>query len=322
MPAWPHFVEDLGDGIYLIDTGFQRPLFDAAYLIVDEGRAAFIDTGTVHAVPRLLATLSSLNLPPEAVDWIIPTHVHLDHAGGVGALLQSLPQARVLVHPRGAPHLIDPTALYKGALAVYGQDEMDRSYGNLVPVPEDRVSQSTDGMSLRLGGRVLELIHTPGHARHHHCIWDPRTRGWFTGDSFGLSYREFDVDGREWVMPTTTPVQFEPEAMRSTLKRLLAKAPLCLYLTHFGKRLQPSRLGRELEGLLDEVVALGLELRGHAARHETLKAGLTAIYAQSLAGHGSPLGADRIDQLLGMDIELNAQGMACWLDRMPVSSAT
>jgi glyoxylase-like metal-dependent hydrolase (beta-lactamase superfamily II) len=124
--ALPYF-ETLGDGIHAVDTGFHRPRFDAAYLIVEGGRAAFIDTGTNHAVPRLLGTLAELGLAPEDVDYVIPTHVHLDHAGGAGLLMQSLPRATMLVHPRGARHMVDPLALYLSAQAVYGAEEIQRS---------------------------------------------------------------------------------------------------------------------------------------------------------------------------------------------------
>ena len=110
------FVQSLADGVFVIDTGFHRPMFDAAFLLVEHGRAAFIDTGTNFAVPRLLATLTDLGLAPAAVDYVIPTHVHLDHAGGAGLLMQSLPNATLLVHPRGARHMIDPQALYKGCV--------------------------------------------------------------------------------------------------------------------------------------------------------------------------------------------------------------
>ena len=194
--ALPGFVESLPHGIHAIDTGFHRPRFDAAYLMVEAGRAAFIDTGTNHAVPRLLAALAATGLAPEAVDWLIVTHVHLDHAGGAGLLLRSLPNARFVVHPRGARHMIDPSALYEGARAVYGDEEMARSYGKLFAVPAERVVSPVDGETLALAGRPLHFIDTPGHARHHHCIWDERSRGMFTGDTFGLSYREFDVGGR------------------------------------------------------------------------------------------------------------------------------
>jgi glyoxylase-like metal-dependent hydrolase (beta-lactamase superfamily II) len=313
--ALPGFVEALGHGIFAIDTGFHRDRFDAAYLVVDGGRAAFVDTGTNFAVPRLLQALSACGLQPDAVDFVIPTHVHLDHAGGVGLLVQSLPRARVVVHPRGARHMIDPGALYQGALAVYGADEMERSYGHLVGVEAERVTTTTDGMSLGLGGRTLEFMDTPGHARHHHCVWDPLSRGWFTGDTFGLSYREFDTAQGPWIMPTSTPVQFEPEALRRSVERLSARQPACMYLTHYSRVDDVPRLTSLMLGLLDEVVALGHALRSAADRHEALKSGLLQIYQRSLAAHGCSFSRERLLELLAIDLELNAQGMAIWLDR-------
>lgn len=320
MTDLPDFVTPLGAGVYLIDTGFQRPRFDAAYLLVHEGRAAFLDTGTQLALPRHLAAVQALGLPPEAVEWIIPTHVHLDHAGAVGGLVQAYPRARVLVHPRGARHLADPSALRAGATAVYGEAEMLRSYGQVLPVPAERIVESHDEMLVHLGGRPLRLIDTPGHARHHHCIWDERTRGWFTGDTFGLSYREFDQGDqgeRAWILPSVTPVQFEPEALFATLDRLLAADPACVYLTHFGRVQQIARLADVFREQLQQMVALGERHRTEPPepRHESLKQGLLQIHLHSLAREGSPMAAAQVQALLALDLELNAQGMACWLDR-------
>jgi len=311
----PDFLQDLGDGIHAVDTGFQRDHFDAAYLLVENGRAAFIDTGTNHAVPRLLGALQALGLPVEAVDWVIPTHVHLDHAGGAGLLMDSLPQARLLVHPRGARHLIDPSALYQGALAVYGQEEMERSYGRLLGVPAERVTSSEDGLRVQLGGRELLLLDTPGHARHHHCIWDAKSRGCFTGDTFGLSYREFDTERGAWIMPTSTPVQFEPEALVASIERLLALGPEQMFLTHYGRVGEVERLAELLLAQIGAMVALAQGLRGHAQRHEALKNGLRELYLDGLARHGCRLPRERQEQLLAMDIELNAQGLGVWLDK-------
>ncbi|MBK7614205.1 MAG: MBL fold metallo-hydrolase [Vitreoscilla sp.] len=311
----PDFAEYLGGGIIAIDTGFHRPRFDAAYLLIDNGHAAFVDTGTGHALPRLLATLQATGLTPADVDWVIPTHVHLDHAGGVGPLMQVLPNAQALVHPRGARHMIDPSALYQGALAVYGQAEMDRSYGQLVGVPAERVVSSTDGMQVPLGQRMLEVIDTPGHARHHHCIWDPVTRGWFTGDTFGLSYREFDVAGRAWIVPTSTPVQFEPEPLGASVQRLLAKQPECVYLTHYSRLGHVAELGKAMLALLDETVAMGLAVQDSPQRHEALCDGLRRIYQRSLQAHGCLLGDAQISETLALDVELSAQGLGIWLDR-------
>lgn len=313
----PSFVVPLGQGLYAIDTGFHRDHFDAAYLMVERGRAAFIDTGTNFSVPRLLQALQALDLPLSAVDWVIPTHVHLDHAGGAGLLMQALPEARLLVHPRGARHMIDPSALYQGALAVYGQAEMDRAYGQLRGVAAERVVSSSDGMTVELAGRPLTLLDTPGHARHHHCVWDEATRGWFTGDTFGLSYREFDTAQGAWIMPTSTPVQFEPDALAGSVQRLMARTPQAMYLTHYGRVEGVERLAQTLLGLLDATVRTAQALRHHPQRHEALKEALLNLYVQDLQRHGAPHSVTEIQQLLGLDIDLNAQGIAVWLDKAP-----
>ena len=308
------YVQALPHGIHVIDTGFQRPLFDAAYLIVENGRAAFIDTGTNFAVPRLLAALDDLGLSRDAVDYVIPTHVHLDHAGGAGLLMQSLPRATLLVHARGARHMIDPSALVQGALAVYGQAEMDREYGSLVPVPPERGQSSSDGLTVHLAGRPLHFIDTPGHARHHHCLWDERSAGWFTGDTFGLSYREFDTAAGPWILPTSTPVQFEPGPLRESIHRLLARQPRCMYLTHYGQVGDVTRLAALLFEQIDDMVALGERLRDVPQRHDALKAGLAALVRSQLQRHGV-IEVDAGLAGLTLDIELNAQGLAAWLDR-------
>ena len=308
------YLQALPHSIFVIDTGFYRPMFDASFLIVEDGRAAFVDTGTNFAVPRLLAALDDLGLAPESVDFVIPTHVHLDHAGGAGLLMQALPQATMLVHARGERHMIDPQLLYQGALAVYGQAEMDSAYGRLVPVPAARVQATHDGMTVQLAGRPLRFIDTPGHARHHHCIWDERSRGWFTGDTFGLSYREFDTANGAWVLPTSTPVQFEPEALRSSIERLLARDPEWMYLTHFGRVGDVRRLAGLLFEQIDAMVALGQQLKTAPDRHGALKSGLTALYRAQLQRHGV-IEVEAGISGLALDIELNAQGLGIWLDR-------
>jgi len=308
------YVQALPHGIHLIDTGFHRPQFDAAYLIVEDGRAAFIDTGTNFAVPRLLATLDDLGLPRDAVDFVIPTHVHLDHAGGCGLLMQALPRATLLVHPRGERHMVDPQVLYEGALAVYGQAVMDREYGQLQPVPADRVQATTDGQVVQLAGRPLLFIDSPGHARHHHCIWDARSAGWFTGDTFGLSYRETDSAAGAWVMPTSSPVQFEPDALRTSIARLLERQPRCMYLTHFGAVGDVPRLAGLLLDQVDAMVALAQGLPSSPQRHGQLKDGLQALARAQLQAHGLP-DVEAALAGLALDIELNAQGLGVWLDR-------
>ncbi len=313
----PAFVAAIGNGIRVVDTGFHRPCFDAAYLIVERGRAAFVDTGTNDAVPRLLAALAGAGVDVDAVDYVIATHVHLDHAGGAGLLMRQLPNARLVVHRRGARHLVDPRHLVRSATGVYGEEEIRRSYGALVPVPAERVVTTVDGTTIELAGRPLRFLDTPGHALHHHCIWDEASRAFFTGDTFGLSYREFDTVRGAWIMPTTTPVQFQPEALRRSIERMLAAAPAAMHLTHYGRVVDVPRLGALLLAQLDAVVAFAQTTTPGPDRHPTLVRGLAAIHLASLRAHGVALAEERIRELLALDLELNAQGLAIWLDRRP-----
>lgn len=315
MSSLPAFVQALGHGIHVIDTGFQRPRFDASYLLVEQGRAAFIDTGTNHAVPRLLAALEALGLSPEAVDFVIPTHVHLDHAGGAGLLMQSLPTARLVVHPRGARHLIDPGQLMAGVRGVYGDEEVERSYGTLVPVAVERVMQTNDGAVIELGGRRLEFFDTPGHARHHHCIWDAESRGFFSGDTFGVSYEELSTPRGRWAVLATPPVQFEPDALRASIERLVACAPACMYLTHYGRVDEVQRLASLLLEQLEETVDYASGLAPGPDRKTVLQEGLAQIYARSLRRDGSTLSIKEVRARLALDIALNARGVDLWLQR-------
>ncbi|HET9049684.1 MAG TPA: MBL fold metallo-hydrolase [Chiayiivirga sp.] len=307
-------------GIHTLDTGFHRPHFDAAYLIVEQGHGALIDCGTTLSVPRLLQGIQDAGLAPEAIDWLILTHVHLDHAGGAGALLQHLPNARCLVHPRGAPHMIDPTKLIAGATAVYGTEEMARSYGTIVPVPSERVVLAYEAHRVELAGRSLLCLDTPGHASHHICLWDAASASVFAGDTFGISYRELDSPLGPFIFPTTTPVQFDPEALKSSIRRVLALHPKHIHLTHFGAVGSPASLGERLVELIDAMVASALACADATPRHEALVAALDQLYVPAAMAH-SGLSADAVRALIGMDIQLNAQGLGVWLDRQQRSSA-
>ena len=302
-------------GITTVDTAFQRDHFDAAYLMVEEGRGAFIDCGTSLAVPRLLRAIEHAGLQAGDIDWLLVTHAHLGHAGGAGELLTHLPNARLVAHPRAAQHLMDPARLIAGATAVYGEVEMARSYGPIRPVPEHRVVIAEDGHTLDLAGRRLQCIDTPGHARHHFCVWDEHSRSWFTGDTFGLSYRELDGPLGPFILPTSSPVQFEPEALKTSIARLLAYRPTGMYLTHYGRIEDVDRLAGELFAQIDAMCVLARQCDERADRHRCLTAALSALYIERARAQRCPLDDEAILRVLAMDIELNAQGLACWLDR-------
>lgn len=307
-------------GIHTIDTGFVRPQFDAAYLMVENGRGAFIDCGTNHTVPRMLAALDVAGLTPEDVDWLILTHVHLDHAGGAGELMAQLPNARLVVHPRGARHMIDPAKLWAGATAVYGEAVMERTYGRLRPIPAERVIEAPDGHVVELAGRPLRCLDSPGHARHHFCLYDEHANVCFTGDTFGLSYREFDTANGPFILPTTSPVQFDPVALHTSIDRLLALNPRAMYLTHYGRVEQVEKLAGDLHTQIDAMVALARATHERPDRHAALTAALTDLYTHRAEAHGWHQGREALHQLLGMDIELNAQGLEVWLDNARPSS--
>lgn len=301
-------------GIHTIDTGFERPAFDASHLIVEGGRAAFVDTGTNSSVTRLLAALAEHGLAPHAVDWVILTHVHLDHAGGAGALMRELPTARLVVHPRGARHMIDPAALVAGAVGVYGAENVAATYGTVLPVPQERVVAAADGFVADLAGRPLLCLDTPGHAKHHLCIWDARSRAFFTGDTFGLSYREFDTARGAFIIASSTPVQFDPDAMRASIGRLLGYEPQAMYLTHYGRVGDVRRLAQDLERWIGRMVAIARAAQAEPDRHSAVCAALGDAYVAAARDHGCALSEAQVRQLLAIDIELNAQGLGIWLD--------
>lgn len=302
-------------GIHTIDTGFGRPSFDAAYLVVEHGRGAIIDSGTTHSVPRFLDAIHAADLRPADIDWVILTHVHLDHAGGAGELMKHLPNAMLAVHPRGARHMIDPSALIAGATGVYGEEAVRRDYGTIVPVPKERVIEATDGFVVDLAGRALLCLDTPGHAKHHIAIHDDRASAFFTGDIFGLSYREFDTANGPFIIPTTSPVQFDPDEAHASIERMMRYEPQAMYLTHYDRVEDVKRLARDLHEQLDAMVAIAKRHADDPDREARIAAAFAELYVGRAKKHGVAMSTDDITKLLRIDIKLNAQGIVVWLDK-------
>lgn len=305
----------LNDGIVAIDTEYARPLQDASHLIIEGGRAAFVDTGVNDSVPLLLAALREQDLDVGDVDYVILTHVHLDHAGGAGLLMQELPNARCVVHRYGARHMIDPARLVAGTEAVYGVEQARRTYGTIRPVDADRIHIPEDGDWLSLNGRKLQLLNTEGHARHHHVVNDPASKGVFTGDSFGVSYRELDTDNGEIVFPTATPVQFDPLEAHKSVDRIMGCEPDQLYLTHYSRVGNLERLAQQMHRGIDAYVAIAEQHEHDNDRSASIRNRLTEYYAEELADHGYTRSRDSMLEVMNIDIELNAQGLEVWLER-------
>ena len=303
-------------GICAIDTDYVRPRLDASHLVMRDGRAAFVDTGTSHSVPRLLEALGTAGSAPAQVDWVFLTHIHLDHAGGAGELMKHLPKARLVVHPRGAGHMVHPEKLIEGTKAVYGEGEFRRLYGEIPGVAAERMVEASDGMTVKLGGSELTLIHTPGHALHHYCIVDPVSHSVFTGDTFGISYRIFDTAKGPFIFPATTPVHFDPEQAHASLDRIMSYQPKAVFLTHYSRVEDPTRLAKDMHDGIDAHVRIAESLKDAGdARLEKIKRKLHAHLVQRVREHGCTLDQPTVDTWLEMDVDLNAKGLSVWLDR-------
>ena len=299
------------DGISAVDTEYLRPQMDAAHVVVAGSRAAIVDTGPNSAVPLILAALAELGIERDAVEFLFLTHVHLDHAGGAGALMRELPRATAVLHPRGAPHMMDPAKLIAGSRAVYGE-LFDGLYGEIQPIARERIAIAQDGQRFELADRAFECVHTPGHALHHQAIVDLAATCIFTGDTFGLSYREFDTARGPWIMPTTTPTQFDPGQLKASIVRLMQFRPRRLYLTHYSEVAQCARLANDMYDAVDSFVRIA---RASGPDTRRMRFELRAWAHESLREHGVTMTPDAIDALLGKDFELNAAGLAHWLKR-------
>jgi glyoxylase-like metal-dependent hydrolase (beta-lactamase superfamily II) len=302
-------------GTYAIDAEYLRPGLAAAHLVEHRGRAAFIDVGTTHSVPYLLGALDRLGIARSAVDLLLLTHVHLDHAGGAGELMKALPNARAVLHPRGAPHLIDPGKLVAASRVVYGDELFDRLYGAIAPIAAERVITTQDGDRVELAGRPFELIHTPGHALHHQCIVDVDHAAIFTGDTFGLSYREFDTAQGPFIVPTTTPSQFDPDQLTASIDRIASYRPEAAYLMHYSRVTGIPRLAGELKAQVSQIVEIARRNADRPDSKDAIKKEMQALWRGLARKHGVQLPDERIDALLRDDAELNAQGLVVWIER-------
>jgi glyoxylase-like metal-dependent hydrolase (beta-lactamase superfamily II) len=301
-------------GITAIDSGMVRPQMAACYLLETGSAVAVIETGNAASADRILKVLKSRGRQPEEISHVIVTHVHLDHAGGAGTLIQRLPQATLVAHPYGARHLIDPSKLEAGARAVYGDARFDEMYGSLVPVPKDRVIVKEDGEELAIGGRRLEFMDAPGHARHHFTVWDEQTSGWFTGDTFGLSYRNLDTENGAFIFPTTTPIQFDPPALISSIDRMMEKSPCNMYLTHFGRVQEAERLAEDMRRAVREFVDLAERFEKSDDRTRCIEDAMMDRLFERARVHGVTLEEEALRETFAGDVILNTQGIEFWLD--------
>lgn len=299
--------------IYTVDALYYEPELASIHLMKSNNRIAIIDTGTQYSVPQVRQTLDQLGLSFEHVDYVILTHIHLDHAGGAGSLMDLCANAQLVVHPKGARHMADPSKLVAGASAVYGEEEFAKLYGEIKPIDASRIIQPADGETLDFAGRPLLFIDTPGHASHHHCIIDEHTNSVFTGDTLGISYKALRHGDQAYMMPTTTPVQFNPEALHASIDKVMAYQPKTLYLTHYSA-VQPN--SRNIAGLHEQIDDFVM-LTGKAAEmdgdlEKNLTSELNEYAVRRCLNELPEIDEASAKHWIKLDAGLNAQGLAFW----------
>ena len=304
-------VINVAKGINVIDSGYYSTDFAAIYLLRQRSKIAIIETGSNFSVPHVEKALIEDGLSFADVAYIIPTHVHLDHAGGAGELMRQCQNAVLVVHPRGSRHLVDPSKLIAGAMAVYGEEKFKEYYGEIIPIDPDRVIEAEDNFILDFDGRVLKFIDTPGHARHHFCVWDKETKSMFTGDTFGISYRDLDHQNDVYVLPSTSPVQFDPEALIQSINRIMEFKPERVCLTHFSA-IKPTQ--RAVNQLIDGIHFVSNLAKKYATSNEAESIIYSEMMGYFLDGLNK-IGFSNDDfskKRLELDVQINTQGLIYW----------
>ena len=314
--------QELEYGITVVDAEYFQTGVAALYLVEEAGDIAIIETGTNQSIPYIREVLESKQLSFSDVKYIMPTHVHLDHAGGAGGLMQQCPKAKLVIHPFGAAHMIDPSRLIAGASAVYGEEEFKKLYGTIQPVDEDRVIQAPDLFTLEMNGRVFEFLDTPGHASHHFSVYDRKSNGIFTGDTFGLSYPQLTTAQGRFIFATTTPVQFNPDALLASIDKILAKNPEKIYLTHFGEIKPTEKVINQLKASVHafvEISEAAKDITENRIEHIDLK--ITEYLLNTLANMGCEQDVNFQRNVIKFDSLLNAQGLDFWLTKIARKAA-
>ena len=310
MPATFQLI-DFQNGIHAFDAGYVRHQLAAIHLIVDDGRAAFVDTGSNRSLPYALDALPA-RIDAASVDYVLLTHIHLDHAGGAGAMMAAFPNARLVVHPRGARHMIDPTKLMAATEEVYGRERARELYGELLPIPRNASSKPPTAWCCKLGQRELAFYDSPGHAKHHVFIHDRTANGIFTGDTFGISYRECDVSGRPLPDALHHAVAVRSRRSARSVERMIALDPKRLSRRTSAASPRRAHWPRSCCGASTISFALPSAQTSRRRCPADIRSAMETFLLAEARTHGVTLSDAEILSLWQMDIDLDSQGLPIW----------
>lgn len=305
----------LDERITLID-GFDMDIPNrTGTYVIDEEELTLIETGPSPSVKYIKKGLETLGFALEQVKYIIVTHIHLDHAGGAGLLLRECPNAKVVVHPRGERHLIDPSKLAAGARAIYG-DSFSEIYDPIIPIPEDRLIVKTEGDTLKIGPDcTLKFYNTPGHSKHHFSIYDPVSNGMFTGDTTGVRYEQLIQEGIDLYLPTTSPNHFNPNDMEESIERIRKMNLDRVYFGHFGMTEQPDEALQQVLDWLEIYVEEGEQVMMEGIGYDELASRLLEKVKRHLRTKGIP-DEHEIYIILNLDMQISALGIVDYFQKM------
>ena len=308
-----NLISSLEQNIFCFDANYFRKNFAAIHFVNQNNKVLIIDTATNHSAKRFLKTLQNMSISLESVEWIVLTHVHLDHAGGAGLLMKMCPNAQLAVHPRGVRHMVNPEKLWASVISVYGEKEAENQYGQLIPVDENRVVAVGEGEVIRFQNRRLQIFDAPGHANHHIVIFDEKSKSFFTGDAFGIAYPELTNENGEFIFISSTPTQFEPVKFDATIKKILEQKPKSCFLTHFSKITNIEKNGYELLKQINEYVTITQQVRNnHENQQERIRVKLFELLYKKVKKVNLNISKHEFGNLLSLDLSLNAQGLEHW----------
>lgn len=304
----------LNDRMYLID-GFDLGVAERTGIyVIDEEELTIVETGPSPSVKYIKKGLEKLGFSLDQVKYIIVTHIHLDHAGGAGLLLKECPNATVVVHERGARHLAAPERLIAGAKAVYG-DKFQTLFNPIIPVPEERLLVKREGDTLAISSNcTLVFLDTPGHANHHFSIYDPVSKGIFTGDTVGIRYEQLISEGIQLFLPSTSPNQFNPNVMREAIARMQKMDVDFIYFGHFGMTDKPKVAFQQVSDWLTVFMEEGEAVFAESQGHDELAERLLVKVREYLREQGVDDEHD-VSFLIELDMQVSAMGIIDYLSK-------